>query len=233
MTNNKTIERWNLLANIYDSANQTDRHFPIDNTYLPPAGSIVLDAGCGAGAYMPLLSERSTSFFGVDISSNMAMMASQYGHIAIADICHLPFEDQLFDYIWSRVVLSHIPGWENAFFELWRVLKEGGMMVLLLANRLSFMTPFRLLLSLLGKYSLGYCRHFRRNDIQELTFLTDASVLASFAVNKKASSQKPVFYLAAYLLYACDAILQKRFNEWGGDLCLILKKHNSSKPDTV
>lgn len=44
-----------------------------------------------------------------------------------ADICHLPFEENTFDIVFSNHVLEHIEDDTKAMGELYRVLKPGGM----------------------------------------------------------------------------------------------------------
>lgn len=47
-----------------------------------------------------------------------------------ADICDLPFGDNIYDVIFCNHVLEHIPDDDKAMRELYRVLKPGGMAVL-------------------------------------------------------------------------------------------------------
>lgn len=47
-----------------------------------------------------------------------------------ADICNLPFENNLFDYIFCNHVLEHIQDDKKAMQELYRVLKPGGMAII-------------------------------------------------------------------------------------------------------
>lgn len=47
-----------------------------------------------------------------------------------ADICHLPFEDNSFDFILCNHVLEHIPDDTKAMQELHRILKPGGTAIL-------------------------------------------------------------------------------------------------------
>ena len=54
-----------------------------------------------------------------------------------ADICDLPFEDNMYDVILCNHVLEHIPNDTKAMHELYRVLKPGGMAVLQIPQDLS------------------------------------------------------------------------------------------------
>ena len=54
-----------------------------------------------------------------------------------ADICNLPFENDLYDVILCNHVLEHIPNDTKAMQELYRVLKPGGMAILQIPQDLS------------------------------------------------------------------------------------------------
>lgn len=47
-----------------------------------------------------------------------------------ADICDLPFEDNIYDFILCNHVLEHIPDDEKAMQEIYRILKPGGTAIL-------------------------------------------------------------------------------------------------------
>ena len=47
----------------------------------------------------------------------------------VADICHLPFQDNQYDLILCNHVLEHIPNDLKAMTELYRVLKKGGTLI--------------------------------------------------------------------------------------------------------
>jgi SAM-dependent methyltransferase len=54
-----------------------------------------------------------------------------------ADICELPFDDNMYDYILCNHVLEHIPNDTKAMQELYRVLKPGGMGIFQIPQDLS------------------------------------------------------------------------------------------------
>lgn len=54
-----------------------------------------------------------------------------------ADICNLPFNDNVYDVILCNHVLEHIPDDTKAMQELYRVLKKGGMAILQIPQDLS------------------------------------------------------------------------------------------------
>lgn len=100
-----------------------------------PSGRI-LDVGTGPG-YLPLEIARRDGcldIVGMDISPAMIHIAGQnVGRLGIdriafhvADVHHLPYEDQSFDFLVSTLALHHWRDKGRAFEECYRVLKEGG-----------------------------------------------------------------------------------------------------------
>ena len=59
-----------------------------------------------------------------------------------ADICDLPFENDLYDYIFCNHVLEHIPDDTKAMQELYRLLRPGGMAILQIPQDLSRQETF-------------------------------------------------------------------------------------------
>jgi ubiquinone/menaquinone biosynthesis C-methylase UbiE len=59
-----------------------------------------------------------------------------------ADICELPFEDDIYDVIFCNHVLEHIPDDKKAMQELYRVLKPGGMAILQIPQDLNRESTF-------------------------------------------------------------------------------------------
>lgn len=59
-----------------------------------------------------------------------------------ADICDLPFQDNIFDVILCNHVLEHIPNDTKAMQELYRVLKPGGMGIFQIPQDLTRATTF-------------------------------------------------------------------------------------------
>lgn len=101
-----------------------------------PAGSGVLEAGCGVGAQTVILARRSPEarFTSVDLSEDSLRAArervSSEGFTNVAfhqsDIFHLPYEDDSFDHVFLCFVLEHLPNPVDALLCLRRVLKRGG-----------------------------------------------------------------------------------------------------------
>ena len=103
---------------------------------LYPAGSRVLEAGCGVGAQTVILASQSPQalFTSIDPSegsigeARKAVQAAAPGNVTLqqADIFHLPFPPASFDHVFVCFVLEHLPQPLAALKSLQRVLKPNG-----------------------------------------------------------------------------------------------------------
>jgi ubiquinone/menaquinone biosynthesis C-methylase UbiE len=101
-----------------------------------PAGSRVLEAGCGVGAQTLTLAQRSphAQFTCVDISAHSVAEAQRrVGTAALtnvqfqqADIFSLPFEPESFDHVFVCFVLEHLSRPVEALAILKRLIRPGG-----------------------------------------------------------------------------------------------------------
>ena len=110
-----------------------------DTSY--PAGSLVLEAGCGVGAQTVTLARRSPEarFTSIDRSAvslaqaERAVEAAGLGNVRFqqADIFALPFAAESFDHVFVCFVLEHIARPVEALVTLKRLLKPGGTMTVI------------------------------------------------------------------------------------------------------
>ena len=101
-----------------------------------PAGSAVLEAGCGVGAQTVTLAKNSPDAYitSIDISQESLNAAkslvSSKGHTNVtflkSDIFNLPFPDETFDHIFVCFVLEHLKDPVDALLHLKSKLKKGG-----------------------------------------------------------------------------------------------------------
>jgi SAM-dependent methyltransferase len=101
-----------------------------------PAGSRVLEAGCGIGAQTVILATNSPRAFitSVDISADSLRRAEgmiRKGGMANVTFCqgdifHLPFVPGTFDHVFVCFVLEHLSEPQRALEQLCLLLKEGG-----------------------------------------------------------------------------------------------------------
>jgi SAM-dependent methyltransferase len=119
---------------LHDQANTLAELLHYDTLY--PAGSEVLEAGCGVGAQTVILAPKSprAHFTSVDISpvsleaARAAVARAGFGNVTFqqADIFDLPFAAESFDHILVCFVLEHLPQPLAALERLKAVLKPGG-----------------------------------------------------------------------------------------------------------
>ncbi len=101
-----------------------------------PAGSLVLEAGCGVGAQTVILAGNSprAAFTSIDISGRSLAEAQRqvreagFTNVAFqrADLFGLPYPSACFDHVFLCFVLEHLAVPGEALQALMRVLKPGG-----------------------------------------------------------------------------------------------------------
>jgi predicted O-methyltransferase YrrM len=119
---------------LQDQASTLTELLHTDTRY--PAGSSVLEAGCGVGAQTITLARRSpdAAITSVDVSEvslaqcRDAVEAAGIANVALrqADIFDLPFPPGSFDHVFVCFVLEHLARPVEALAALSRVLKPGG-----------------------------------------------------------------------------------------------------------
>ncbi len=103
---------------------------------VPDSNGAALDFGCGVGRLTQSLARHFASCVGVDISQQMIQTAeslNRYPHcryLANSD-ARLPFVDGSFSFIYSNIVLQHMPRYfsEKYLQEFVRVLAPSGILV--------------------------------------------------------------------------------------------------------
>lgn len=93
------------------------------------AGDRVLDVGCGNGVYLRALAERRVRATGCDLSPGMLDAARPAPRLVNADATALPFARDAFDVVLAPHMLYHVPDRRGAADELRRVLRVGGVCV--------------------------------------------------------------------------------------------------------
>jgi len=101
-----------------------------------PAGSLILEAGCGIGAQTVSLAANSpdAQILSIDVNpesliqAERAVNARGFSNVVFrqADLFNLPDDDASFDHIFLCFVLEHLPNPELALGCLSRVLRPGG-----------------------------------------------------------------------------------------------------------
>jgi SAM-dependent methyltransferase len=104
--------------------------------HAPNFTGAALDFGCGVGRLTQALARRFASCVGVDISEQMIRQAeslNQYPHCryVASSAARLPFDDASFSFVYSNIVLQHVPRRfaKNYLREFVRVLAPAGVLV--------------------------------------------------------------------------------------------------------
>jgi ubiquinone/menaquinone biosynthesis C-methylase UbiE len=110
----------------------------LDSIGISPTAGVALDFGCGVGRLTQALAEHFSKVHGVDISETMIAEARRLGqrsagcqfHVNSAPDLQL-FPDSTFDFIYSSIVLQHVPVRYVKLYlqEFVRVLKPKGILV--------------------------------------------------------------------------------------------------------
>lgn len=126
-------------SRLADQASTLTELLHADTRY--PAGSRVLEAGCGVGAQTVILAGNNPEarFTSVDISADSLALARQQvqaaGHANVtfrqADIFDLPFPPDHFDHVFVCFVLEHLRDPGGALAALMRVLEPGGSLTVI------------------------------------------------------------------------------------------------------
>jgi SAM-dependent methyltransferase len=110
--------------------------------HLPASGGTVLDVGCGGGLVAERLKGVSAAYVGVDIPTRSLQLAAKdrdgaealHTAWASASADGLPFPDAAFDVVVFSEVIEHLLRPELAVWEISRILRPGGVLVMTTNN---------------------------------------------------------------------------------------------------
>ncbi len=109
---------------------------------LPPGGRI-LESGCGSGRWLDWFARRGLTPIGLDDSAGALAVARRHGAglaLVRGDAVDSPFRAASFDAAFSAYVAEHFEAGPDALLaEIYRVLKPGGVLVLIVP----YDNPFR------------------------------------------------------------------------------------------
>lgn len=122
-----------------DQANALDHLLHDDSLW--PAGSLILEAGCGVGSQTKIIAPNNpgSRFISVDISGESLAQARHLAEeqkiinvsFEQADIYHLPYPDGYFDHVFVCFVLEHLPDPSGALRKLRQFLKPSGTIMVI------------------------------------------------------------------------------------------------------
>ena len=136
MTTREYVHGYHRRANmrLQDQADAVADLLHADTAY--PAGSLVLEAGCGVGAQTVSLARNSPEarFVSIDIAANSLaaakakVQAAGLGNVRFqqADVFALPFPRESFDHVFVCFLLEHVPRPVEVLERLRQALKPGG-----------------------------------------------------------------------------------------------------------
>jgi SAM-dependent methyltransferase len=132
----------------YDSFRyRLERHIPSCIKSLHVAGKRVLEIGLGEGSESELLIREGARWTGIDLTPEsvdrvrtrltLRDLPLPYQDLRQDSVLDLPFADDSFDIVFSHGVLHHVPDIRQAQQEIWRVLRPGGELVIMVYARWS------------------------------------------------------------------------------------------------
>lgn len=152
-------------AGIYDESEKYWDSF--EKEYLTPyiesaKDKKVLDAGAGTGRLSVKLHKAGANVTALDISPEMLHLLSEKNsdiETVEGDMEQMPFEDGTFDMVFSTLALVHLKKIEPFMDEVYRVLKDDGIFVLV---NIHYRKPL-ILSDGQGKYTIQCYNHFPRH----------------------------------------------------------------------
>ncbi len=135
MSNNSHKENTPNFWDTYTD-NKYATSFPMKDVAAYVNGKI-LDIGCGDGTHAKMAASYAEEVYGIDYSPDVierAKVNMPNGHFLAASAYELPFEDNMFDTIYSVDVIEHMETPEKMLLEAARVLKPGGFLILQTPN---------------------------------------------------------------------------------------------------
>lgn len=107
-------------------------------------GKRVLDVGCGNGYVLSRYARAGAEVYGIDLTpAALKITEARFSfegkkvNLTEGNAEELPYPDRSFDCVTSMGVLHHTPHTQKAIDEIFRVLKPGGLFVIMLYHRRS------------------------------------------------------------------------------------------------
>jgi len=129
----------------YDALRETNERIKFSyqvHEYGNFTGKKVLDVGAGNGYVLSKYAQEGAEVWGIDITNTAIDLCCRRfelfglrGDFLVASAEELPFESDSFDCVCSMGVLHHTPNTAKAVDEIFRVLKSGGRLIVMVYHR--------------------------------------------------------------------------------------------------
>jgi SAM-dependent methyltransferase len=123
---------------------------PLLDRHVKPGG-VALDLGCGSGTMVKRMADRGATAIGIDLEGGAfdkheeltvldaddpnTVLGRPGGYLLEGDICRVPLRDGVADFVTSRWVFEHLSDPADAIREIGRLLKPGGIALLVVPNK--------------------------------------------------------------------------------------------------
>jgi 2-polyprenyl-3-methyl-5-hydroxy-6-metoxy-1,4-benzoquinol methylase len=182
ITDDVTVERARVYAS-YVQHGQGRAALAIEDMGRAPAGSILLDAGCGGGGGVEAAHGRFDRVVGLDVALRWLVIAQKRlkelaidATLVCADLEAPPFPNETFSHILAIDVIEHVENRLGALAAMRNMLRQDGLVWLSAANR-RWLGPH----PSVGLWAAGFipprlrARIFRRRGYDPLRHVTDVS----------------------------------------------------------
>jgi ubiquinone/menaquinone biosynthesis C-methylase UbiE len=159
-------------------------------------GKLIIDVGCWWGWFIRYAREQQGHAFGFDCERCRIENAKEFlegaGGLCVASAEVIPYRSIFFDIAFSYHVLEHIENEDTMLQEIYRVLKEKGVLVIAVPNDFSFSTlvfrPLRWLMKhymafLRARNRYGWLKSITYNDSSHYREYTRKSLTSALVRN--------------------------------------------------
>lgn len=147
--------------------------------------SKILEAGCGTGQTLSILSKRHDTF-GLDISEAALRLAQNHCRFPVlGSIFNIPFCENTFDLVYNSGVIEHFryPANVEAVREMARVTKTSGKVIIIVPNTLClWYKTGKFFAKLTNNFEFGYEEDYSPNRLKDITVRAGLTVEKFFGL---------------------------------------------------